>query len=69
MNVLALPNAPTIAELATVGVRRVLVDGAFAYVALGVVVEAARELREDGTYGFWKGAGAGSKAARAAFGS
>ena len=59
VNVLALPNAPTIAELASVGVRRVSVGGAFAYVALGAVVEAARELREDGTYGFWKGAGAG----------
>jgi 2-methylisocitrate lyase-like PEP mutase family enzyme len=69
VNVLALPNAPTIAELASVGVKRVSVGGAFAYVALGAVVEAARELREDGTYGFWKGAGAGSKAARAAFGS
>src|SRR5690349_6544455 len=67
VNVLALPNAPTIAELAAVGVKRVSVGGAFAYVALGAVTEAARELREDGTYGFWKGAGAGSKAARAAF--
>jgi len=67
VNVLALPNAPTIPELAGVGVKRVSVGGAFAYVALGAVTEAARELREDGTYGFWKGAGAGSKAARAAF--
>jgi 2-methylisocitrate lyase-like PEP mutase family enzyme len=69
VNVLALPNAPTIAELAAVGVKRVSVGGAFTFAALGAVVEAARELRENGTYGFWKGAGAGSKAARAAFGS
>ena len=47
--------------------RRVSVGGAFAYVALGAVVEAARELREEGTYGFWKGAGAGMAAARTAF--
>jgi 2-methylisocitrate lyase-like PEP mutase family enzyme len=67
VNVLALPNGPTVAELAGVGVRRVSVGGAFAYAALGAVVEAARELREDGTYGFWKGAGAGAAAARAAF--
>jgi 2-methylisocitrate lyase-like PEP mutase family enzyme len=58
-----------VAELAAVGVKRVSVGGAFTYAALGAVVEAARQLREDGTYGFWKGAGVGSKAARAAFGS
>src|SRR3954454_17124545 len=69
VNVLALPNTPTITELAALGVKRVSVGGAFAYAALGAVVEAARELHEDGTYGFWKGAGVGSKAARAAFGS
>ena len=67
VNVLALPNAPSIPELAAAGVKRVSVGGAFAYAALGAVVEAARELREDGTYGFWTGAGAGAKAARAAF--
>ncbi len=67
VNVLALPTAPTVAELAGVGVKRVSVGGAFAWAAFGGVVEAARELREDGTYGFWKGAGAGASAARAAF--
>jgi 2-methylisocitrate lyase-like PEP mutase family enzyme len=67
VNVLAMPNAPTVAELAGVGVKRISVGGAFAYAALGGVVEAARELREDGTYGFWKGAGAGAAAARTAF--
>jgi hypothetical protein len=30
-------------------------------------VEAATELRDRGTYGFWATAGAGAKAARAAF--
>jgi 2-methylisocitrate lyase-like PEP mutase family enzyme len=67
VNVLALPGAPTVAELAEAGVSRVSVGVGFAFVALGAVVEAARELREDGTYGFWKVAGPGSKAARAAF--
>jgi hypothetical protein len=32
------------------------------------VVEAARELLEEGTYGFWERARAGAKGARAAFG-
>jgi 2-methylisocitrate lyase-like PEP mutase family enzyme len=68
VNVLALPGAPPVPELAAAGVRRVSVGGAFAFAAVGAVVEAATELRDDGTYGFWRRAGAGSKAARAAFG-
>jgi 2-methylisocitrate lyase-like PEP mutase family enzyme len=67
VNVLALPDAPPVADLAEAGVSRISVGGGFAYVALGAVVEAARELREDGTYGFWMTAGPGAKAARAAF--
>jgi 2-methylisocitrate lyase-like PEP mutase family enzyme len=67
INVLALPGAPTIAELAEIGVARVSVGGAFAYVALGAVIEAANELRDKGTYGYWHYAGEGSKAVRAAF--
>jgi 2-methylisocitrate lyase-like PEP mutase family enzyme len=67
VNVLARPGAPPVAELASVGVARVSVGGAFAFAALGAAVEAARELAEDGTYSFWERAGVGGKAARAAF--
>ena len=67
VNVLALPGAPTVAELADAGVARISVGGAFAFAALGGAVAAARELRESGTYGFWTAAGAGSKAAKQAF--
>lgn len=67
VNVLAVPNAPTVAELAEAGVRRVSVGGAFAFAALGAAAEAARELMEQGTYGYWTGAKAGSGAARTAF--
>jgi 2-methylisocitrate lyase-like PEP mutase family enzyme len=67
VNVLARPGGPSVAELASVGVRRVSVGGAFAFAALGAVVEAARELREGGTYGFWERAAVGGKAAREAF--
>ena len=67
VNVLALPGGPSVAALAVAGVRRVSVGGAFAYAAMGAVVEAARELREEGTYGFWKGAGVGATAMHAAF--
>jgi 2-methylisocitrate lyase-like PEP mutase family enzyme len=67
VNVLVRPGAPEIAELGEIGVRRVSVGGAFAFTALGAVVDAARELREDGTYGYWDRASSGAKAARAAF--
>lgn len=67
VNVLARPGAPSVAELASAGVARVSVGGAFAFAALGAVVEAASELREQGTYGFSERASVGVKAARAAF--
>ena len=68
VNVLVRAGAPTVAELAEAGVRRVSVGGHFAFAALAALVEAARELREDGTYGFTERSRAGAKAARAAFG-
>jgi 2-methylisocitrate lyase-like PEP mutase family enzyme len=52
VNVLALPSAPSVAELAAVGVARISVGGAFAFVALGAVVDASRELLDEGTYGY-----------------
>jgi 2-methylisocitrate lyase-like PEP mutase family enzyme len=67
LNVLALPGAPSIAELAALGVGRVSVGGGFAAVAMGAAVRAARELLDDGTYGFWAGANDGRTAMRAAF--
>jgi 2-methylisocitrate lyase-like PEP mutase family enzyme len=67
VNVLAVPGAPTVTELATLGVSRVSIGGAFAFVALGAVVEAASELREEGTYAFLERARVGAKAARPAF--
>ena len=67
MNFLALPGGPSVSELEALGVRRISVGGAFAYAALGAVVEAARELLDEGTYGFWAGANTGRIAARSAF--
>jgi 2-methylisocitrate lyase-like PEP mutase family enzyme len=69
VNVLALPRVPPVAELAAAGVSRISVGGGFAFAALGAAIEAARELREDGTYTFWELASVGSKGAREAFGS
>ncbi|HEX4482545.1 MAG TPA: isocitrate lyase/phosphoenolpyruvate mutase family protein [Solirubrobacteraceae bacterium] len=67
VNVLVRPGAPSVAELASVGVKRISVGGAFAFAALGAVVEAARELREQGTYEFWDRARVGAAAVRSAF--
>ena len=67
VNVLALPGAPSVAELAEAGVQRVSVGGAFAFAALGAAVQAAEELSSAGTYGFWEHARVGAKAAREAF--
>ena len=67
VSVLPRPTTPSVAELASVGVARISVGGAFAYAALDAVVEAATELREHGTYGYWKRVASGAKAARAAF--
>jgi 2-methylisocitrate lyase-like PEP mutase family enzyme len=67
VNVLVRPGGPTVAELAAAGVHRVSVGGAFAFAALGAVVEAARELREQGTLGFFERAAVGARSGRAAF--
>jgi 2-methylisocitrate lyase-like PEP mutase family enzyme len=67
VNVLALPTAPRVAELAEVGVARISVGGAFAFAAIGALTAAARELLELGTYGFWTAAGPGAGVARSAF--
>jgi len=68
VNVLALEGVPPVAVLAQAGVSRISVGGAFAFAALGAVVSAAAELREQGTYGFRAGSAAGAAAARRAFG-
>jgi 2-methylisocitrate lyase-like PEP mutase family enzyme len=67
VNVLARPGVPPVAELAEAGVRRVSVGGGFAFAALGAMVEAARDLLEDGTYTFWDRARLGSQTTRSAF--
>jgi 2-methylisocitrate lyase-like PEP mutase family enzyme len=67
VNVLALDDLPTVAELAEAGVSRISVGGAFAFAALGALVSAATELRDQGTYGFRTASAAGAAAARRAF--
>lgn len=63
---MAWPRRPSGSSARSVSAASV--GGALAFAAFGALVEAARELRERGTYGFGQGAAAGSSAARAAFG-
>ncbi len=68
VNVLVRRGVPSIAELTELGVSRISVGGAFAFVGIAAVTAAAIELRDHGTYGFTEGSAAGAAAARAAFG-
>ncbi|MCY1139893.1 isocitrate lyase/phosphoenolpyruvate mutase family protein [Actinoplanes sp. Pm04-4] len=52
VNVLATADTPPVAELATLGVRRVSTGGALAWAAYGALRDAARELLDAGTTTF-----------------
>jgi 2-methylisocitrate lyase-like PEP mutase family enzyme len=67
VNVLARKGAPPVAELGKLGVARISVGGALAFAATGAWVSAARELREQGTYGYFDDMAAGARAVREAF--
>jgi 2-methylisocitrate lyase-like PEP mutase family enzyme len=67
VNVLAFPGTPAVPQLAAAGVRRISVGSAFANAALGALVCAARELRDEGTYGFLDLAATGRAQASDAF--
>jgi len=51
VNILGTPNAPTLKEMAALGVRRVTFGSAPMRATLGLVRRMAREWREKGTYG------------------
>jgi 2-methylisocitrate lyase-like PEP mutase family enzyme len=68
VNVLALPNGPTIAELASVGVRRVSTGGSLAGYAYQALMDGARELATEGTCTYAEHR-LSREAAQAAFGS
>jgi len=47
-------------------VARISVGGAFAYAALNGLIEAATELRDNGTFGYWAAVAAARPTIRAA---
>jgi 2-methylisocitrate lyase-like PEP mutase family enzyme len=67
VNVLAMPGCPTVDEMASVGVARVSVGGAFAFAALAGLIEAATELKDKGTYGYWERVGPARRTIQEAF--
>jgi 2-methylisocitrate lyase-like PEP mutase family enzyme len=67
LNVLAVAGAPPVDELAALDVARISVGGAFAYVALAALLDAASELREQGSYGYLDRVAVARRAARDAF--
>ena len=69
VNVLAIRGCPPVDELASVGVARISVGGAFAFAAYAGLIDASAELREHGTYGYWDRVGTARDAIRGAFGS
>jgi 2-methylisocitrate lyase-like PEP mutase family enzyme len=67
VSVLITPDAPTIGELAELGVSRISVGGAIAAATYGFAVEAVKELQQQGTANYWDRAGAAREAMVAAF--
>jgi 2-methylisocitrate lyase-like PEP mutase family enzyme len=68
LNVLALPHGPTLAELGSVGVRRVSTGSLLAAAAYGALMAGAHELMTDGTSRYAAGR-VSSEALREAFGA
>ena len=67
VSVLITPDAPTIGELAALGVSRISVGGAIAAATYGFAVEAVKELQQKGTANYWDRAGAAREAMAASF--
>jgi len=67
VNVLARPGVPPVEELAAMGASRISVGGAFAFAALDTLVQSARELRDEGSYAYFRHAAPGLAVAREAF--
>ena len=68
VNVLLVPGAPAVPEMALLGVRRVSTGGALAWAAYGAMRDAARELLTTGTTDF-RGRALRGEERDAAFGS
>jgi 2-methylisocitrate lyase-like PEP mutase family enzyme len=62
VSVLVTPDAPTIAELAALGVSRISTGGAIAAASYGFAIGAVRQLQDAGTPNYWELSGVARKA-------
>lgn len=67
LNVIALPDAPSVEVLAAHGVARISVGSGFYWAAVGGLVAAAREVLDEGSYRFWQTASTGRQEGRRSF--
>ncbi len=67
VSVLVTPRAPSVPELAALGVSRISIGGALAAASYGYAVAALEELRDRGTAGYWDLANAAREHMQAAF--
>jgi 2-methylisocitrate lyase-like PEP mutase family enzyme len=58
VSVLVTPNAPSVPELAELGVSRISVGGAIAAASYGFALAAVKQLRDEGTANYWDTAAA-----------
>jgi 2-methylisocitrate lyase-like PEP mutase family enzyme len=61
VNVLCWPGLPAVPDLEAAGVRRISVGGAFAYAAIAGLHDAAIELRDEGTFGWFERVAVGAR--------
>lgn len=69
VNVLAMANTPDVSHLGSIGVGRISVGGAFAFAAVDAAAAAARELLDQGTYGYTSRSKTGKEITMTTFGA
>lgn len=69
VSVIARQGSLSVAELSSLGASRISVGPAFVLTALGAMIEAAREFRDHGTYGYHGRAALGAEGVLEAFGA
>ena len=53
VNTLIMPGGPSVSEIFEAGAMRITTGSALAMTAQDALIQAARELRDEGTHGFW----------------
>jgi 2-methylisocitrate lyase-like PEP mutase family enzyme len=67
VSVLVTPDAPSVSELAALGVSRISTGGAIAAASYGFALEAVRQLQDTGTPNYWELSGVARQAMNETF--